>query len=260
MPCRVQVVIATAWTLDVPADAMAGEREQDRQDREKEAEETSSASARQRALRSGARRSRSRAGTTARSRGSTDVIAMKGPHADAALYFKAWAQNESVSEPKRSRPLPTLRKEYPKSRYLKQAKPLEQEVRSNSGQPVKPGGSERRRPEALRDRALQNSDPEQAVPMLEKLLAGHRVAALKSKALFVLAQSNSPRAREVLKKIAKGNSTPDLQNRAIDYLGTQGGARAARRSREIYAVDDRRRREAAHPARVHGRRAKAIGS
>ena len=71
--------------------------------------------------------------------------------------------------------------------------------------------------------ALQNSDPEQAVPMLEKVLAGNGSPRLKSKALFVLAQSNSPRAREVLKNIAKGSSTPDLQSRAIDYLGTQGG-------------------------------------
>ena len=32
----------------------------------------------------------------------TDVAAMKGAHADAALYFKAWAQIESGSAPKRS--------------------------------------------------------------------------------------------------------------------------------------------------------------
>ncbi len=39
----------------------------------------------------------------------------------------------------------------------------------------------------------------------------------------MLAQSNSPQAREVLKGIAKGNSTPELQSRAISYLGMHGG-------------------------------------
>ena len=78
--------------------------------------------------------------------------------------------------------------------------------------------------------ALQNTDPEQAVPMLEKLLDGTASPRLKERALFVLAQSNSPRAREVLTNIAKGSSTPELQSRAIQYLGVHGGARAAPRS------------------------------
>ncbi len=94
---------------------------------------------------------------------------------------------------------------------------------SNSGQPVQPGDQSDDDLKLYAIAALQNSDPEQAVPMLEKLLEGTASPRVKSKALFVLAQSNSPRAREVLKKIAMGNSSPDLQNRAIDYLGTQGG-------------------------------------
>ena len=68
---------------------------------------------------------------------------------------------------------------------------------------------------------------------------------MKSRALFVLAQSDSPRAREVLKNIARGSSTPELQNQAINYLGTQGGRESRAVLAEIYTstpdVDVKRR-------------------
>jgi hypothetical protein len=41
--------------------------------------------------------------------------------------------------------------------------------------------------------------------------------------MFVLAQSRSPRAREVMLNAAKNNSNPDLQRSAIRYLGMMGG-------------------------------------
>ena len=50
---------------------------------------------------------------------------------------------------------------------------------------------------------LQHSDPEQAVPMIEKILQGPQSPRLKQRALFVLAQSNAPRAREVLANFAR---------------------------------------------------------
>ena len=42
---------------------------------------------------------------------------------------------------------------------------------------------------------------------------------LKSQALFLLAQNGSPQSREVLARIAKGQSNPDLQRKAVEYLG-----------------------------------------
>jgi HEAT repeat protein len=175
----------------------------------------------------------------------TEVIAMKSPRADAALYYKAWAQNKSGQRPEALATLASLAKDFPKSRYLAQARALEAEVRRSSGQPVRPDSESDEELKILAIAALQNSDPEQAVPMLEKLLEGTASPRLKSKALFVLAQSNSPRAREVIKNIAKGNSTDDLQSRAIDYLGTQGGRESRAILSEIYAgpadVDVKRR-------------------
>ena len=75
---------------------------------------------------------------------------------------------------------------------------------------------------------LMNSDPNRAMPILEKTLNGTASPKEKAKALFVLAQSGSPQAEEILARIAKAQSNPDLQRKAIQYLATFGGARSRR--------------------------------
>ena len=67
--------------------------------------------------------------------------------------------------------------------------------------------------------SLANSDPERTVPMLEKLLKSGNSARLKERALFVLAQSRSQKARDLMAQIARGNYNPDLQLKAVEYLG-----------------------------------------
>ena len=67
--------------------------------------------------------------------------------------------------------------------------------------------------------------------MLAEAAPGHGSPRLKARALFVLAQSSSPKAREVLVNIAKGGSNPDLQMKAVQYLGIHGGKREPRRAR-----------------------------
>jgi HEAT repeat protein len=71
--------------------------------------------------------------------------------------------------------------------------------------------------------SLMNTDPERSIPMLEKLLKSSNSPKLKERALFVLAQSHSQAARDLLAAIAKGGSNPDLQSKAIEYLGIYGG-------------------------------------
>ena len=76
-------------------------------------------------------------------------------------------------------------------------------------------------------------DQAQAVPILEKILSGNQSEELKSRALFVLAQSSSPEAQALIGKIAQGQSGPALQIRAIRMLATQG-KRANDTLAEIY--------------------------
>jgi HEAT repeat protein len=165
-----------------------------------------------------------------------DVATMKGSRADAALYWKAYSQDRVGQRAEALATIAALGRDFPKSRYLKEAKALEAEVRRKAGQPVRPQDQADEDLKLMAIAALQHQAPEQAVPMLEKLLAGPSSPKLKERALFVLAQSNSPRARDVLRDIAKGNSTPELQSRAISYLGTHGGGNSRAVLAEVYSA------------------------
>lgn len=163
---------------------------------------------------------------------------LKGPRADAALYWKAYAQNRMGQRPDSLQTIAELVKAYPSSRYLQQAKALEVEVRRDAGQPVRPESQSDEELKLMAIQGLQHSDPERAIPLLEGILQGTASPKLKGRALFVLAQSNSPRARTVLANVAKGNSLPDLQERAIQYLGVHGGRENRALLSEIYAASN----------------------
>src|SRR5262249_23649474 len=113
------------------AGAAWSERSQDRTDREKEAE----ARERERELRTYDQ------GRELLDQGKydraidrfNDVIGMKGTRADAALYYKAWSQNRLGQRAEALTTIATLARDYPKSRYLTQARALEAEVKSASG-------------------------------------------------------------------------------------------------------------------------------
>ena len=177
--------------------------------------------------------------------GFTRVAALNGARADAALYWKAYSQHRLGQRAEALTTIAELAKSHPNSSYLKQARVLEQEVRRAVGQPVRPQDQDDEDLKLMAIQALQHSAPEQAIPMLQKLLDGPASPRVKERALFELAQSDSPRAREVLRNIAKGGSTPELQSKAVQYLGIHGGRESRALLGEIYAsstdVDLKRR-------------------
>jgi HEAT repeat protein len=173
------------------------------------------------------------------------ILKQKASHTDAALYWKAYAQDRLGQRAEALTTIAALTRDHKDSRYLQQARALEAEVRRNAGQPVNPQDQADEDLKLMAIVSLQHRAPEEAVPMLEKLLQGTASPKLKERALFVLAQSNSVQARDVLKGIAKGNSTPELQSRAINYLGMHGGADSRAVLAEIYGattdVDSKKR-------------------
>jgi HEAT repeat protein len=175
----------------------------------------------------------------------TRVAELKGSKADAALYWKAFAQNRLGQRTEALTTIAELSRNHPNSPYRRQATVLEAEVKRDIGQPVRPQDSADDEVKLMALQALQNTAPEEAVPMLEKVLEGTSSRKVKQRALFVLAQSKSPRAREVLRNYAKGSSTPDLQSQAIQYLGVHGGPEARTVLAEVYSttsdVDVKRR-------------------
>ena len=163
------------------------------------------------------------------------VTKMGGRKADGALYWTAYAQNRLGQRAEALATLAELSKTFPKSRWVNDARALEMEVRQSSGQRVRPDREPDEDLKLMALNGLMNSDPEQAIPMLEKFLSGSDSPRLKARALFVLAESGSPRAREVLAQIARGGSNPDLQMRAIKYLGLFGGKESRQTLADIYA-------------------------
>ncbi len=128
-----------------------------------------------------------------------------------------------------------LLKVYPSSRWLADARALEIQVRQRAGQPVSPEVQADEELKLFAIQGLQHQDPEQAIPMLEKLLQGTSTPRLKERALFVLAQSNAPRARQILTTVARGGSNPDLQLKAIQYIAMNGSQPNRQLLGEIYA-------------------------
>lgn len=151
-----------------------------------------------------------------------DVVTMKGDRADAALYWKAYAESRAGRAADAQATIAALRSGYPKSRYLNDANALEVELKRGGGQQVSPASQQDEDLKLLAIQGLQHSSPEQAVPLLEQILNSSNSPRVKERALYVLALSDSPRAREILVGLAKGGGNPDLQRKAIDYLAMHG--------------------------------------
>jgi hypothetical protein len=163
------------------------------------------------------------------------LVQWNGPQTDAALYWKAYAQNRLGKRDTALASIAELQRRFPQSRWQKDAHALEIEVRQSSGNPVHPEGQKDDELRMLALHGIMNSDPERAIPLLGKVLeSGSASPKERSQALFVLAQSGSPQAREVLGKIARGQSNPDLQSKAIQYLAMFGGADSRKILAEVY--------------------------
>ena len=152
------------------------------------------------------------------------VIAMKtSTRGDAALYWKAYSLAKLGQQADALKTVTDLYEKFATSRWLKDAKALEVEIRQASGQPVRPESQNDDDLKLYALRGLMNGDPDQALPIIEKILSGTDSPKVKERALFVLSQSHSPRARDIIANAAKGNANPDLQLKAIHYLGIMGG-------------------------------------
>jgi len=150
------------------------------------------------------------------------VAQRKGSDADAALYWQAYAQSRAANREDALSTLGELRRLYPSSRWLGDAQALDVEVRAQAGSPVNPGAEPDEDIKLIAINSLLQSDPSAAFPALQKVLAGNSSVKVKEKALFVLTQNSSPEARKLLGTIAANSTNPDLQTRAIRYMGMMG--------------------------------------
>ena len=169
----------------------------------------------------------------------TKVVALKGERADEALYWRAYAYNKLSMREDALKSIASLKTGYPKSTWVKDARALEVEIRQANGQTPQvesagPGGDDELKLLALG--GLMNADPDKAIPIIKNMLAGSPSPKLVDRALFVLAQSGKPEARQVLVDIAKSNPNPELQKHAIRNLGLFGGAESQQTLVDIYST------------------------
>jgi len=151
------------------------------------------------------------------------LIEMKTTRTDAALYWKAYSEDRLGDRSKALTTLSELQKQFTDSRWIKDAKALELELRQAAGQAVPTDLQNDEELKLLALRGLIQNDPDQAFPIVEKMLSGSNTPRVKERALFLLAQSQNARAREIVATTAKAGSNPDLQLKAINYLGMMNG-------------------------------------
>lgn len=159
---------------------------------------------------------------------------IKGSRTDGSIYWTAYALNRLGRRAESLQAIDSLKKAYPSSRWLDDARALELEVRQDRGEKVAPDKIDDVELKMMAIQSLMRSDPEKAFPLLEKIVRGPSHTKVKERALFVLSQSASPRAQALMADLARGTSNPDLQEEAIRYIGIAGGDRNRQLLSELY--------------------------
>jgi hypothetical protein len=164
-----------------------------------------------------------------------EVVEAKGSRVEGALYWKAYVLAKLGRRDDAIASLAELKKGFAQSRWLNDAKALELEIKQGSGRAASPESVDDEELKLLAINGLLSTDPERAIPLLEKQLNNPANSPkLKERSLFVLAQSKNARAREIVSNYAKGASNPDLQLMAVQYLGSFGGKENRDKLNEIY--------------------------
>ncbi|HEV2718649.1 MAG TPA: HEAT repeat domain-containing protein [Thermoanaerobaculia bacterium] len=150
------------------------------------------------------------------------VVNMKGKRVDGALYWMAYAQAKAGRGAEALQTVAALEHSHPGSKWIQDAKALEIDVRQAAGEKVDPAKVNDEELKLIAIQGLLSSDPGRAVPLLKKLVDGPYSKRVKEKALFVLGQSSSPEAAQIIASIARGSTHPELQTEAIKYLAIAG--------------------------------------
>ncbi len=163
-----------------------------------------------------------------------EAASHKGSNAAAALYWEAYAQNKAGEREEALKSIGELRRDYKDSKWVNDAQALEVEMRGHAN----PGSEPDEELKMIALNSLMQGDPDQALPIIEKLLAGNASDKVKDRAMFVLTQSSSPKAAKLLGDIARGTSNPSLQMKAIRYIGMMGNGQSRKELPAIYAASN----------------------
>ena len=184
-------------------------------------------------------------GTAAIDRGDWDAAVkafgelakQKSERADAALYWQAYALYKGGQSDAALKTCAALKSTYPQSRWQRDRRALELEIRQATGQAPRVEADDSDELKLMALSGLMNADPSRALPLIKQILdSASSSDKVRDRALFVLAQSGSPEARQTLVAMARSDANPDLQARAIQNLGLFGGHESRQSLIEIYST------------------------
>ncbi|MGH9161941.1 MAG: hypothetical protein ACRD2X_18395 [Vicinamibacteraceae bacterium] len=179
---------------------------------------------------------------------------------DAIAYWIAYTHYKLGEATAALNALNKLSKTWPESGWRNDARALEIEIRQSSGQPVRLETIEDAELKILALQGLVHAGRPEAMPALERIVFGVNPPRVKERAMFVLAQNPSPKAREVMVKVIKGGANPDLQVVAVRHLAAFGPESAELLTDAYGSTSDTRVKEAVILQLAARQRAKALVS
>jgi HEAT repeat protein len=164
----------------------------------------------------------------------SNLASQHGARAEAALYWKAYAENKQGNTARALESCAELRHAYSQGNWVKECSALEIEIHGKSDDPMPPQAEQDEDLKLLALNSLMQQDEARALPIIQQILNSDKSERLKDRALFVLAQDQSPRAQALLGQVATGERNPALQRKAIEMLAITRGKQAAETLANIY--------------------------
>ena len=163
-----------------------------------------------------------------------NIAQQHGARAEAALYWKAYAENKQGNATRALETCSQLRQAYPHGNWINECGALEIEIRGKSDDPLPPQAEQDEELKLLALNSLMQQDEARALPIIQQILNSDKSEKLKGRALFVLAQDQSPQAQALLGQVASGERNPALQRKAIEMLAVGRGKQSAETLAAIY--------------------------
>lgn len=154
-----------------------------------------------------------------------------GAQVDRALYWQAYAESKAGRERAALRTLERLFDEFPRSAWLDDARALELELGGVAAETAVAAGDDDLKLYALD--ALREADPDRAVELIDEFLRGDHSTQLKRHAVFILAQTETGRAAEILSALARAPGS-ELRDEAIQALAISDDPAAVEDLAAIY--------------------------
>lgn len=157
-----------------------------------------------------------------------------GEDSAAASYWHAYALHRDGRSADALRALKLLLGRGSAKAWHDDAKALVIEIQAESGRAVRPRESDADDLKLLAIQSLMHDDPAEALPILERYLDESQPAEYRKMALFVLGQSESKEAAELLAQLARGERGRQLQVGGLHFVASMGRPGSSELLLEVY--------------------------